>query len=270
MLLLRSKKYTPHSSYLWNPDSRSLETKSFEGVDTIVHLTGENVADGYWTSEKKRKILESRVESTRFLVDEIIKSKQRPKALLCSSAIGWYGNRGDELLDESSSAGRGFLAEVARMWEKEATRAQEVGIRVVLLRFGLILGSDGGALPRILTPFRLGLGGPLGDGNQYMSWITIQDVIRSILFIENDSKIDGPVNITAPKPVTNKVFGRSLSQRLNRPFLVPTPAFALKLSLGDMAKELLLSSTRAIPTKLLNSGFIFEDNDLESAFKNLV
>lgn len=270
VLLLRSRKNTTHPTYLWNPLSESLDADCFEGVDTVVHLSGENVADGYWTSEKKRKILESRVQSTRFLVDQIIKSKHKPSALLCSSAIGWYGDRGNEILDESSSSGRGFLPEVARMWEKEALRAQDAGVRVVFLRFGLILGKEGGAFPRILTPFRLGLGGPLGDGHQYMSWITIEDAIRSILFIENNPSMVGPVNITAPKPVTNRVFGQSLASKLARPFLLPTPAFALRLSLGDMARELLLASTRAVPNKLLNNGFVFEDVELEPTLEKLI
>lgn len=268
--LVRTTRTTSDTSFFWDPSRQEIDPEALQGVDTVIHLAGENVADGYWSRKKKDRILQSRIHSTKFLVNEILKQKKKPKTLICASAVGWYGNRGSDVLDEAQPAGRGFLADVAKVWEKEANLAAEGGVRVAHLRLGLILSGDGGAMEKILPPFQMGLGGPLGDGSQFVSWITIEDVIRSIFFIMDHKKISGPVNITAPEPVTNAQFGKILAEVLNRPFLIPTPAFALKLGLGDMAKELLLSSIRAIPKKLQDHGFIFENPDLKKVFKKMV
>ncbi len=268
--LLRSQRSFPEETFPWNPAESRLDPAHLEDFEAIIHLSGENVADGVWTRDKKHKILQSRIDSTRLLVEGLRRVSKKPAVLLCASAIGWYGNRGTEILPESEPCGRGFLADVAREWEKEACRAKEYGIRVIKLRLGLVLDSYGGALPRILTPFRLGLGGPLSDGSQYVSWITLRDTLNAILFLMTSTKVEGPANLCAPGPVTNAEFSTQLGKALNRPALIPTPAFALKLSLGDMAKELLLSSIRAEPKALLDQGFEFQDPKIEGAFQTLV
>jgi uncharacterized protein (TIGR01777 family) len=253
----------------WNYKSKEIDLESLEGVDVVIHLAGENIA-GYWSEQKKEEIERSRVEGTNFLVNSILKLKKRPTDFICASAIGIYGDRGDETLDEQSSLGDGFLAEVGKNWEKESHVLKEHDIRVVNLRIGLVLSKDGGAFKTMLMPFKMGIGGKFGSGKQYMSWVMLEDVIDSIEFIINSKDIYGAVNVVAPSPVTNEQFTKKLGRALGRPTFFTVPSILLKTLVPDMAKEMILSSTRAVPTKLLNSGYNFSYPDLDGAFKDLL
>ena len=247
----------------WNP--AAVDAAPFEGADAIVHLAGENIAVGRWTAERKKKIVDSRVDGTRNLAQSIAAAARKPRVLVSASAVGFYGDRGDELLNESSASGAGFLAEVARGWESATDPAARAGIRVVLVRIGVVLAGTGGALPKMALPFRIGMGGRVGNGRQWMSWIALDDLVRLILFaIENES-VRGPANAVAPQPATNAEFTRTLARVLHRPAIFPAPAFALRLMMGEMANELLLSSQRIEPKVALESGFRFEYPQLHSA-----
>ena len=233
-----------------------------ETVDTVVHLAGENIAAGRWTAALKDRIRRSRVEGTRSLVKSIAAVSRRPKTLVCASAIGFYGERGDTVLDEDAVAGKGFLADVCREWEQEAQAATELGLRVAIVRIGVVLSSKGGALAKMLLPFKLGAGGIIGSGKQYWSWIGLHDLVRIIAFcIERDS-VQGPVNAVSPNSMTNYDFTKGMGRALHRPTLFPMPAFAAKLVLGEMANELLLASTRVTPKKLKEQGFEFHYPEL--------
>jgi uncharacterized protein (TIGR01777 family) len=234
-------------------------------LDAVVHLAGESIASGRWTKPKKERILSSRVNSTRALAGTVAKLARRPRALVCASAIGFYGTRGDETLTENSAKGFGFLAEVCRSWEAAADPTREVGIRVVHLRFGMILAGRGGALAKMLTPFRLGAGGIIGDGRQYWSWVALDDVVRAILFTIENEQVAGPVNVVSPQPVTNLEFTKALGTLLRRPTVLPMPAFAARLALGEMADELLLASARVQPQRLMDAGFKFQHPELKEA-----
>jgi uncharacterized protein (TIGR01777 family) len=238
-------------------------------VDAIVHLVGEGIVDRRWSEAFKAEIERSRIESTRRLVDAIAGASTRPRVLVMGSAIGFYGNRGDEELTEDSSPGEGFLPELCQRWEAEAERAAELGVRVVELRTGVVLDPAGGALARMLTPFRLGLGGPLGNGQQWMSWITRDDHARLTLACVDDEKLVGPVNGTAPGPVTNLEFARTLGRVLGRPAFVPVPAFALWLLLGEGA-QVLLEGQRVLPARAREVGFEFEHAELGAALTALL
>ncbi|HHB74995.1 MAG TPA: TIGR01777 family protein, partial [Desulfobulbus sp.] len=216
----------------WDP-TQSLDPGFFDGVDGVFHLAGESIFKGRWNTAKKERIRNSRVESTRRLVDGIGRSAVKPRILVCSSAVGIYGDRGDEPLTESSRPGDDFLARVCRDWEQEALRAQEFGVRVALIRTAVVLGRNGGALAQMLPPFKLGLGGRLGSGNQYMPWIHIEDLCRIMLLSMKNEQLSGPVNAVAPNPVTNRAFTRALAQALHRPALFPVPGFLLKMVLGE-------------------------------------
>lgn len=231
-------------------------------LDGVVHLLGEPVA-GRWTDRKKAAIRDSRIEGTRLLVDAIaaLPSSKRPRVLVSASAIGYYGERGDETLDEESSPGSDFLAEVCIGWEREARRAEELGTRVVRLRIGLVMSAEGGALERMLLPFRLGAGGRLGSGRQWWSWIGIDDLVGLIHFALDESKVRGPLNAVSPRPVQQKDFAATLGRLVRRPALVPTPAFALRLALGEFAYEL-VASRRVVPRATLDAGFRFRHEDL--------
>jgi len=265
--LSRSKNKEKGFVY-WNYKSKEIEIDRLEGVDVVIHLAGENIA-GFWTNKKKREIKDSRVKGTNFLVNSILKLKNKPRDFICASAIGIYGNRGDETLDEQSSYGQGFLAELAKNWENESHVLKQQNIRVVNLRMGLVLSKEGGALKTMLKPFKMGLGGKLGSGKQYMSWIMLEDVIRSIEFIINNKDISGPVNVVAPSPVTNEEFTKKLGKAVCRPTFFTVPSLLLKTLVPDMA-EMILSSTRAIPKKLLDSGYNFSYPDLDGSFKDLL
>jgi len=251
----------------WNPAASPsiADTEPLEGLEAAIHLSGASVAAHRWTAAYKREIRASRVESTQALAAALAGLRQPPKTLLVASATGIYGNRGDDLLDERSSPGTGFLADLCREWEAAAGPAAEAGIRVVHLRFGVVLGPGAGALAKMLPLFRLGVGGRLGSGHQWMSWISLADVVAAVLFVLDNPTLDGPVNLTAPAPVTNAEFTRALGRAVHRPAILPAPAFALRLALGQMADEALLSSARVFPARLINAGFQFAHPNLEAA-----
>ena len=253
----------------WDPAAGTVDRDAMEGADAIIHLAGAGIGDGRWTEARKKVLRSSRVDSTRILVDAMATLRRKPRAFLAASATGYYGNRGDELLTESSANGSGFLAALARDWEAEASRADALGVRTVLLRFGVVLSLRGGALPRMLTPFKLGLGGRLGGGEQWMSWIALEDVMGVTRAALNDERFSGPVNLVAPNPARNVEFTRVLARVLRRPAILPAPVFALRLALGrEMADELLLASQRVQPQKLLASGYAFRLPELEPALRS--
>ena len=249
----------------WNPDTGFINRERLEGCDAVIHLAGENIASGRWTAARKAKILDSRRKGTRLLSTALADLRHPPKALISASAIGYYGDRGEEILEEQSGPGRGFLAEVCKEWESATSAAAASGIRVVQLRIGIVLSSEGGALPRMVTPFKLGAGGILGNGRQYMSWITLNDLCRAVNHVATSESLVGPVNAVSPTPVTNRVFTSALSSAVCRPALIPVPPFALRLALGELADDLMLASTRVMPVKLQESGFRFQDADLSLA-----
>jgi uncharacterized protein (TIGR01777 family) len=251
----------------WDPAAASpfADTKALEGVQAAVHFSGASIAGHRWTAQYKRELAASRVDSTRVLATALAALQQPPDVLLVASAIGFYGNRVEEILDESFSAGSGFLPELCQSWEAAAQPAVESGIRVVNLRFGVLLNKGPGALEKMLPIFRKGLGGTLGNGRQWMSWISIHDAIAAILFAMDTPSLSGPVNVTAPNPVTNTEFTRALAHQLRRPAILPAPQFALRLLFGQMADEAVLSSTRVIPAKLLKAGFQFSHPQLKQA-----
>lgn len=246
------------------------ESIDFTGVDAVVHLAGESIATGRWTSEKKRKIRESRVKGTAQLAKQIAAAKEKPSVFVCASAIGYYGDRGHEELDETCGMGAGFLPEVCKEWEDAAQPAEDAGVRTVRLRTGIVLSSDGGALHKMLTPFKLGGGGVLGSGAQYMSWISLDDELAIIRYLMDNRNMRGPVNLVSPNPVTNSEFTKILGKVLKRPTLLPMPVFAARLLFGEMADALLLSSTRVLPGKLLQSGYEFKHSTLETALRSIL
>lgn len=243
----------------WDPASERpfADPAALEGIAAAIHLSGASVGEHRWTGEYQRKMTSSRVDTTRRLAATLASLRNPPGTFLVASAVGIYGNRGDEVLQETSAAGSGFLADLCRQWEAAAQPALDAGIRVVHLRFGVVLGPGRGALAQMLPPFRLGLGAKLGDGRQWMSWIALEDAIAAILFLMEHHEIAGPVNVTAPNPVTNADFTTALGRQLHRPAFLTVPRFALRLMFGTMADEALLASTRVQPGRLLNAGFSF-------------
>mgnify|MGYP001812053851 CR=1 FL=1 len=254
----------------WDPERGLLDPESVSGYDVVVHLAGANIAAGRWTPERKRKIRDSRVDGTGLLARALASAQSPPRVLVCASAIGFYGDRGDMLLDEGAAAGSGFLADVGRAWEDAARPAAEAGIRVVSLRIGIVLTPAGGALSRMLVPFRMGVGGPLGNGRQYWSWITLRDLLGAILHAAATEELVGPVNAVAPVAVRNAEFSEVLGRVLRRPTFMRAPAFAIRLLLGEMGQELLLASARVRPARLTGSGFEYLDPDLEDALRHLL
>ena len=253
----------------WDPQT-GLDTAALGGVDALVHLAGENIAAGRWTAAVKERIRTSRVQGTRTLCEGLARMQPLPKVLVCASAIGYYGNRGDEELSEQSPGGGGFLADVVRDWEAAAQPARDAGIRVVNVRFGVILSAEGGALAKMLLPFKLGAGGRVGSGRQYWSWIAIDDAAGAIYHAIMTDSLAGPVNTVAPNPVTNTEFTRVLGRVLKRPTFMPLPAFAARLALGEMADELLLSSTRVAPRELQRTDYVFLYPTLEPALRHVL
>jgi uncharacterized protein (TIGR01777 family) len=266
--LVRHRELAVGGDVYWNPAAGELERAAVAEADAIVNLAGESIAAGRWTARQKRAILESRVNATRTIAEALSRPDGRPKILVNASAIGYYGDRGDELLDENSPSGSGdFLSEVCRQWEAAAAPAARGGARVVLARIGVVLSRQGGALAKMLTPFRLGLGGRAGSGRQYMSWIALTDVVGAVTACLVDDKLSGPVNIVAPEPVTNHEFTKTLGRVLRRPTIVPLPAPIARLALGQMADELLLASQRVQPAKLLVAGYAFKFPQLERTLR---
>jgi hypothetical protein len=254
----------------WDPSSGRVDQAAMEGVDAVVHLAGENIASGRWTAERKRRIRESRVRGSRAIAEAAAGLRRRPEVLISASAIGIYGDRGDELLDEDSPLRNGFLAEVGREWEAAMAPAVDAGIRVVHLRFGIVLSPAGGALARMLVPFLLGAGGPIGSGRQWMSWVSIDDAVDVIHEALLDARLAGPVNVTAPEPIQNRDFAAILGRVLGRPSIVPAPAFALRALFGELADETLLAGQRVLPSRLQRLGFRFRHPTVESAFRHVL
>jgi uncharacterized protein (TIGR01777 family) len=253
---------------LWDPASGKLDKEALEGIDAVVHLAGESITGGRWTPEKKRRILQSRIKGTRLLSECLARLSSPPKAFVSASAVGFYGDRGEELLDESSSPGIGFLPEVCREWENATEPASSKGIRVILLRTGVVLSAAGGALARMLPVFRMGLGGKIGSGLQYMSWIALEDITRIIEFAMQDESLRGPVNAVSPHPVSNREFAKTLGRVLSRPSVCFLPGFAARLAFGEMADALLLASARISPARLTEAKYSFRFPMLEDALRN--
>jgi uncharacterized protein (TIGR01777 family) len=247
----------------------TVDAPAMEGADAVVHLSGANMAGGRWTPERKALLRSSRISSTRVLVDTLSGLRQKPRVFVCASAIGYYGNRGDEVLTESSEGETDFVALLVRDWEAEARRAELASIRTVLLRFGVILSSQGGALPRMLTPFKYGVGGRLGSGSQWMSWITLEDAVEIVRLAIASDQVSGPLNVVAPNPVRNSQFTRAVAATLHRPAVLSAPAFALRVVLGEMA-DLLLASQRVIPERLTAIGYKFRFANLDDALPSIL
>jgi uncharacterized protein (TIGR01777 family) len=254
----------------WEPAAGMIDAVELSGVDAIVHLAGANVAGKRWTKAYKAQIRDSRVLGTRLLCATIAGMTTKPSVLVSASAVGYYGDRGDEQVDESSPPGRGFLADVCRQWEAETQVAADAGVRVVNLRFGVVLSREGGALAQMLTPFKMGVGGVLGSGRQFISWIALDDAVRAIQFALQAAALSGPINAVAPEPVTNRRFTEALGRTLGRPTVLPMPALAARLAFGEMADEMLLSGVRAVPHGLQNAGFEFQHAQLESALRHIL
>jgi uncharacterized protein (TIGR01777 family) len=266
--LVRGKPST--GEVQWRPDKDHLDAEHLEGLEVVVHLAGESIAEGRWTDDKKRAIRDSRVKGTSLLSESLARLSRPPSVFLSASAIGYYGDRGDELLTETSAPGRDFLSSVCIEWENATKPAAEKGIRTVCTRFGIILAAGGGALAKMLTPFRMGIGGRIGAGTQWMSWIALDDVIKALRFLMEEGAVSGPVNFVAPNPVTNAKFTKTLGRVLSRPTLFPVPAFGVRLAFGEMADALLLSSQKVEPNILFQREFQFSWPTLEPALKHIL
>jgi hypothetical protein len=254
----------------WDPEAGYIAPASLEAVGVFVNLTGKNIASGRWTAATRQALYESRVDSTRLLAEAMARLPSPPRLLLSASAIGYYGDRGEAVLDEEAEPGSGFLPSLVGDWEDATKAAADAGVRVVQLRLATVLSPRGGALKTMLTPFRLGLGGPIGDGLQFWSWISIDDAIGAMLHIMDRPELRGPVNVASPSPVTNREFALALGRALRRPALVPVPRLAARMAFGRMADEVLLASTRVTPRRLTESGYHFEHPTLDEAFDALL
>jgi len=268
--LVRRPSADPEHEIFWDPIGGILKPAMLEGIDAAVHLAGESIAGGRWTPEKKQRIFDSRLRGTKLLVEALLSLSKPPGALISASAIGFYGNRGEEILREDNAPGTGFLPDLCRHWEDAAQAASKSRIRVVIPRIGLVLSERGGALGKMLLPFRLGLGGKIGSGNQYVSWIVLDDLVRAIRHMIQDRNLSGPVNAVSPRAVTNLEFTRALGRALSRPALFPLPAFAARIVMGEMADELLLSSARVEPVRLVATGYRFQFPELKDALDHIL
>ncbi|MGC1300705.1 MAG: TIGR01777 family oxidoreductase [Alloacidobacterium sp.] len=270
--LVRKPTSENRQEICWSPLSPQAiaDLSELEDFDVVIHLSGANLAAHRWTPAYKREIVESRVQTTQALSLLLAGLKHPPQAFLCSSATGIYGNRGDEILTENSTPGSGFLAESCMAWEAAADSARAAGIRVVHLRFGVVFSAQGGALAKMLPLFRLGLAGRLGSGHQWMSWISLPDVVNVVSYILTTPELTGAINMVSPIPVTNAEFTRTLARAVHRPAILPAPAFALRAALGEFADEALLASTRAVPGQLMQVGYRFQHEQLASAFESLL
>ncbi len=265
--LLRSNfaKGDPH----WNPEEGVIDLGNFTQIDAVIHLAGENISEGRWNEAKKARIRDSRVLGTKLIAEFLAKLEHKPKVFISGSAIGFYGSRGEEEVDENSKPGEGFLPDVSKEWDEAAKPAHNAGIRVVNIRTGVVLSLSGGALKKMLFPFKMGMGGVVGNGKQYMSWVSIDDEVEMIQFAMTNDSISGPVNLVSPNPVSNYQFTKTLGRALRRPTMFPMPAFMARLMFGEMADDLLLASTRVIPRKLINAGYKFQHSTLENALQFL-
>ena len=257
-----ARTQTSPNQLFWDPVAGKIEKSLLEGFDAVLHLAGENIATGSWTAAKKAKIRASRVEGTMFLCQTLAGLETPPEVLISASAIGYYGDRGDEVLTEDSPSGEGFLAEVCREWEASTQVAQRKGIRTAILRIGAVLSPQGGALSKMLPPFQMGAGGRLGSGKQYMSWIALEDLAGIAQHVLEHKELSGPINAVAPYPVMNEQFTAALGTSLHRPTIFPVPRMVAHLVLGEMADEVLFASARVLPEKLLASGYSFSQPDL--------
>lgn len=267
--LVRRRVSPGEHALAWDPEHGTIDRAGLEGADAVIHLAGENVF-GRWSPAKKQRIYDSRVKGTRLVSDALAGLSRPPATLLAASAIGYYGDRGDEAVTEESAPGEDFLAHVARDWEAATAAATRAGIRVVNMRNGVVQTTTGGALAKMLPAFRLGIGGPVGSGNQYLSWITLDDTVNAILHLLDSSGVVGPVNMTAPTPVTNREFAKTLGKVLGRPAVVTVPAFALRIAFGADGAAMLQSGQRVLPARLLASGFSFASPDVEHALRFLL
>src|SRR2546423_12723956 len=268
--LVRSQARAGPAEIYWKPEKGIEDTARLEGFDGVMLLAADNVSEGRWTPQKKARIRDSRVTGTRLLSEALARLDQPPRALVSASAIGYYGDRGDQIMREESPPGSDFLASVCREWEAATEPAARDGIRVVMLRFGVILAPKGGALSKMLAPFQFGLGGRLGSGRQFMSWITLDDVVGVISHALVKETLSGPVNVVAPHPVTNYEFTKTLGRVLSRPTIFPVPAFVIRLAFGEMGDAALLASTRVEPARLKESGYTFQHPELESALRQML
>ncbi len=268
--LVRTAPAPGRGDVSWDPARGTVDLGALEGLDAAIHLAGANIAASRWTPEVKRQIRESRVGGTRLLCESLARLERPPKVLVCASAVGYYGDGGRAVLREDRPAGTGFLAQVCREWEAASEPAGRKGVRVVRLRIGMVLSPRGGALPRMLGIFRAGLGGRVGSGEQYVSWIALDDLVGAVDHAIRTGTLEGPVNAVAPNPVTNAEFAKTLGRVLGRPAVVPAPAFAVRLALGEMADGLLLASARVEPGRLLLSGYRFRHPELEGALRDLL
>lgn len=272
-MLLASRSEPKDDGHIqWNMDTgfADADLPKLEGLDAAIHLAGENVSGLRWTDEKKKAIRDSRVFGTRTMIEAFARLEKKPKVFIAGSAIGFYGDRDDAEMTETSAVGDTFLAKVCKEWEAESRRAEDMGIRTVLLRTGIVLSKDGGALATMLTPFKLGVGGVVGSGKQWMSWVSLDDVIAIINFALENESLRGAVNVTSPNPVTNEEFTKTLGSVLYRPTFLPLPEFAVNLVFGEMGDALLLASTRVKPKRLLDAGYEFKYTDLKIALEHAV
>jgi uncharacterized protein (TIGR01777 family) len=267
--LIRLTQIARSDEVFWNPVEHFIEHVKLADVDAVIHLAGENIF-GRWNEKKKQAIYDSRVKSTAFLAQTLANMAQKPKTLICASAIGYYGNRNEHECIESAEAGTGFLSDVCKDWEQATAPAAKAGIRVVNLRFGVVLGKEGGSLAKILPAFKMGMGGPLGDGQQWISWVSIDDTIQAVEFALRCETLSGPVNVVSPHPVRNKEFAHAIGHALHRPEVVPVPKRMLKFMFGDFAEETLLASTKVLPHKLQLEEFQFIYPDLHTALGSIL
>lgn len=252
----------------WSASKMEIDAQALETIDAVVHLAGENLTTKRWTESQKEKILRSRTDGTALIAGALAELSSPPKVFLSASAVGYYGGQGDKVLTEDDPAGTGFLAEVCERWEAAAGKARAASIRVVHPRIGIVLSKEGGALKKMLLPFKLGIGGNLGDGSQYFSWVGLDDVVRALIFLIDHPELSGPFNLTAPEPVSNKEFTRALGKALGRPTFLPVPSFGLKMMMGsELAEEALLQGQRALPRALLDAGFEFQAPTIDEALK---
>lgn len=253
------------SQIQWDTKNGFVNPERLEGLDAVIHLAGEPIAEGRWNDRKKARIRDSRIEGTATLAKALAGTTNKPRVLVSASAIGFYGNRGDEELTESSAVGTGFLPDVCGGWEEATKPAEDAGIRVVHVRIGIVLTKDGGALGAMLLPFKMGVGGIMGNGKQYWSWVSIEDLVSVIEFAVANDSISGPVNAVSPTPATNREFTKAMGRALSRPTIFPMPGFAARMVIGEMADALLLSSARVLPQRLIDAGFEFQHSDLDAA-----
>lgn len=265
-----ARRATPEPHVLWDPAAGTIDKAGLDGFDAVVHLAGKSIAAGRWTRKLKNEILQSRVVGTELLAQSLAGLARPPKAFVCASAIGYYGNRGHDALGETSPAGTGFLPDVCRAWEAAAEPARQKGLRVAHVRFGVVLSERGGALAKMLLPFKLGLGGTLGSGDQFMGWISLEDAVGAVRHVLSTATLEGPLNAVAPQALTNREFTKALGRALHRPTIFPVPGFAARLVLGEMAEALLLANQRVEPRRLLESGYRFRHPDIDAALKALL